>query len=91
MSLTCLVYLISYNRAIALVDTYSEFHEKIRQLKVENKNWYEEPERFGQGYLIRCNYLTDEFVIRINRAIFEGSTDGICFRSGRKTGLLELE
>lgn len=31
MSLTCLVYSISYNRAIALVDTYSEFHEKIRQ------------------------------------------------------------
>lgn len=91
MSLTCLVYPISYNRAIALVDTYSEFHEKIRQLKINNKNWYDVPEKWGQGYLVRCNFLTDEFVSRINKAIFDGSIDGVCFRSGRKTGLLQLE
>ncbi|MBO6120148.1 MAG: DUF4238 domain-containing protein [Lachnospiraceae bacterium] len=42
LSLTCLIFPISYNRAIAIVDTYSDFHEKIKQFKVNNKNWYQE-------------------------------------------------
>ena len=91
MSLTCLVYPVSYNRAIALVDTYSDFHEKLKQRKVVNQEWYDEPKKFGQGYLIRCNYLSDEFVTRINKSILEGSVEGVCFRSGRKTMLPELD
>lgn len=91
MSLTCLIFPISYNRAIALVDTYSEFHDNIKQFKTKNKKWYEEPKKFGEGYLIQCNYLTGGFVNRINKAIFDGSIDGVCFRSGRRTGLLELD
>ena len=89
-SLTCLVYPISCNRAIALVDTYSELHGKLKQLKIKNIKWYKEPKKFGQGYLIECNYLTDDFVVRINKSIFDGSLDGVCFKNGETTGLPQL-
>lgn len=88
MSLTSLIFPISYNRAIALVDTDSEF--RIKQFKVNNKDWYEKPKKFGEGYLIQTKYLTEDLVIKMNEAIFKGSMDGVCFRSGRRTGLSEL-
>lgn len=87
MSLKSLIFPISYNRAIALVDTYSEFHNKIKQLKINNKDWYIEPKKFGLGMLIELKYMSDENVAYINQAILQNSRDGVCFRSERKCGL----
>ena len=87
MSLVSLIFPISYNRAIALIDTNNEFYDKIRQFKLKNKDWYNEPKKFGLGQLIELKYMTDEDVATINNAILQNSRDGICFRSERKCGL----
>lgn len=87
-ALTCLIFPVSYNKAIALVDTYSEFHDNIRYSKIKNKDWYEKPKKFGEGYLIEKKYLTNEYTVAINKSILDGSKDGVCFRSDRRTGLL---
>ena len=87
MSLVSLIFPISYKRAIGLVDTYDEFHDKIKQFKIKNKDWYNEPKEFGVGKLIELKYMNDEDVANINNAILQNSKDGICFRSERKCGL----
>lgn len=87
MSLVSLIFPISYNRAIGLVDTYDEFHSMLRHSKICNKDWYDEPKKFGTGMLIQLNYLTDEGVAHINKGILGNSREGVCFRSERKCGL----
>lgn len=87
MSLLSLIFPISYNRAIGLVDTYDEFYSKLRNIKVKNKDWYDEPKKFGTGILIQLKYLNDEEVANINKRILKNSRDGVCFRSERKCGL----
>ncbi len=87
MSLVSLIFPISYNRAIGLVDTYDEFHAALSQLKIKNKDWYDEPKKFGTGKLIQLKYLSDEDVAYINKGILQNSRDGVCFRSDRKCGL----
>lgn len=87
MSLVRLIFPISHNRAIGLVDTYDEFHSALRTYKIMNKDWYDEPKKFGTGRLIQLKYLNDEDVKYINKGILENSRDGICFRSERKCGL----
>lgn len=87
MSLVSLIFPISYNRAIGLVDTYDEFHSAISQFRIKNKDWYDEPKKFGTGMLIQLKYLTDEDVAYINKGILKNSREGVCFRSERKCGL----
>lgn len=87
MSLVSLIFPISYNRAIGLVDTYDEFHSAICQFKIKNKDWYDKPKKFGTGMLIQLKYLTDEGVAHINKGILGNSREGVCFRSERKCGL----
>ena len=87
MSLVSLIFPISYNRAIGLVDTYDEFHAMLRHFKIKNKDWYDEPKKFGTGMLIQLKYLTDEDVVYINKGILKNSREGLCFRSERKCGL----
>ena len=87
MSLVSLIFPISYNRAIGLVDTYDEFHAMLRHFKIKNKDWYDEPKKFGTGMLIQLKYLTDEDVAYINKGILKNSREGVCFRSERKCGL----
>lgn len=88
MSLVSLIFPISYNRAIGLVDTYDEFHSMLRHSKISNKDWYDEPKRFGTDrYLIQLKYLHDEDVAYINKGALKNSRDGVCFRSERKCGL----
>lgn len=87
MSLVSLIFPISYNRAIGLVDTYDELHAMLRHFKIENKDWYDEPKKFGTGMLIQLKYLTDEDVAYINKGILKNSREGLCFRSERKCGL----
>ena len=88
MSLVSLIFPISYNRAIGLVDTYDEFHSMLRRSKISNKDWYDEPKRFGvDRYLIQLKYLNDEDVAYINKGILNNSREGVCFRSERKCGL----
>lgn len=87
MSLVSLIFPISYNRAIGLVDTYDELHAMLRHFKIKNKDWYDEPKKFGTGMLIQLKYLTDEDVVYINKGILKNSREGLCFRSERKCGL----
>ena len=87
MSLVSLIFPISYNRAIGLVDTYDELHAMLRHFKIKNKDWYDEPKKFGTGILIQLKYLNDEDVAYINKGIFNNSREGVCFRSERKCGL----
>lgn len=88
MSLVSLIFPISYNRAIGLVDTYDEFHSMLRHSKISNKDWYDEPKRFGADrYLIQLKYLHDEDVAYINKGTLKNSREGVCFRSERKCGL----
>ena len=87
MSLVSLIFPISYKRAIGLVDTYDEFHAMLRHFKIKNKDWYDEPKKFGTGTLIQLKYLTDEDVAYINKGILKNSREGLCFRSDRKCGL----
>ena len=87
MSLVSLIFPISYNRAIGLVDTYDEFHSMLSHKKIKNKDWYDEPKKFGAGRLIQLKYLTDEDVAYINKGILKNSREGLCFRSERKCGL----
>lgn len=87
MSLVSLIFPIPYNRAIGLVDTYDEFHTMLRHFKIKNKDWYDEPKKFGTGMLIQLKYLTDEDVAYINKGILKNSREGLCFRSERKCGL----
>lgn len=87
MSFVSLIFPISYKRAIGLVDTYDEFHAMLRNFKIKNKDWYDEPKKFGTGMLIQLKYLTDEDVAYINKGILKNSREGLCFRSERKCGL----
>lgn len=87
MSLVSLIFPISYNRAIGLIDTYDEFHSMFRHSKINNKDWYDEPKKFGTGMLIELKYLNDEDVAYINKSILKNSREGVCFRSERKCGL----
>ena len=87
MSLVSFIFPISYNRAIGLVDTYNEFHSALSQYKIRNKDWYDEPKKFGTGILIQLKYLTDEDIAYINNSILKNSREGVCFRSERKCGL----
>ena len=87
MSLVSLIFPISYNRAIGLIDTYDEFHSMFRHSKINNKDWYVEPKKFGTGILIQLKYLNDEDVAYINKGILNNSREGVCFRSERKCGL----
>ena len=59
----------------------------LKQFKIKNKDWYNEPKEFGVGKLIELKYMNDEDVANINNAILQNSKDGICFRSERKCGL----
>lgn len=87
MSLVSLIFPISYNRAIGLIDTYDDFHSMFRHSKINNKDWYDEPKKFGTGILIQLKYLNDEDVAYINKGILNNSREGVCFRSERKCGL----
>ena len=87
MSLVSLIFPISYNRAIGLVDTYDEFHAMLRHSKIKNKDWYVELKKFGTGMLIELKYLNDEDVAYINKVILKNSRERVCFRSERKCGL----
>lgn len=86
MPLVSLIFPISYKRAIGLVDTYDELHAMLRHFKIKNKDWYDEPKKFGTGMLIELKYLNDEDVAYINKGILKNSREGVCFRSERKCG-----